>query len=159
MAEFEATITSARGRVDTFRYMADFRSVAEWDPSVEGAALTSGAPGETGATYEVTFSTGRGTMTLPYVAKEVASPDRIVLRAETDSMISLDTITVSEDSGRVQVHYHAKIELKGVRKLATPFAGIALSRAGKKAAAGLTEKLSWQPQEKGPAAAEPPRQP
>lgn len=141
MARFETSVPSDRTLQQTFVYMADFRNVAEWDPSITSAELTAGQPGEVGSTYDVTFSVAGQDMTLPYRTEEVVHEDRIVMRAETDAMVSVDTIRVHDD-GQVRVDYAAAIELKGARKLADPIADLALARAGRKAAEGLTEKLA-----------------
>lgn len=56
MAHYQTTVRSAWSRERTFDYLADFRRVAEWDPTIESSELTGGTPGEPGATYDVTFS-------------------------------------------------------------------------------------------------------
>lgn len=142
MAGYEATIQSQWTRERTFDYLADFRGVAEWDPSITSSELQSGRAGEKGATYDVTLRAGGREMTIPYTAVEVVRPTRIRMRGETDSIVSLDTITVSESNGQVQVTYRAELELKGVRKLADPLAELALTRASNKARDGLQQKLS-----------------
>ena len=38
---------------DIFAYLADFATVAEWDPGVKSAHLLGGEPGRTGARYLV----------------------------------------------------------------------------------------------------------
>ena len=139
MANFEATIPSTWTREKIFDYLADFRSVAEWDPSMQSATLVSGTPGEVGARYELVMSTlGRET-TLVYEAIEVQRPDRIVLRCETDSLVSLDTITVSDSA---EVTYDAHLELKGLKKVAEPALQVGLVLASERAKRSLEEKLS-----------------
>lgn len=140
MARFETSVPSDRTLQETFVYMADFRNVAEWDPSITSAVLTAGSPGEVGSTYDVTFSVAGHETTLPYETVEVTD-NRIVMRSDTDAMTSVDTIRV-RNGGQVRVEYTAEIELKGARKLADPIADLALTRAGKKAAEGLTERLA-----------------
>ena len=41
MARYTATIPSTRSAADTFAYMADFTTVAEWDPSAQRATRLS----------------------------------------------------------------------------------------------------------------------
>lgn len=141
MARFETSVPSDRPLRQTFGYMADFRNVAEWDPSITSAVLTSGEPGTVGSTYDVTFSVAGQEVTLPYETIEVVDGERVVMRAETDALVSLDTIRV-HNGGAVRVEYTAQIDLKGARRLADPIADLALSRAGKEAAEGLTERLA-----------------
>lgn len=141
MARFETSVPSDRSLQETFGYMADFRNVAEWDPSITSAVLTSGQPGAVGSTYDVTFSLAGQEVTLPYETVEVVDGERLVMRAETDNLVSTDTIRV-HNGGQVRVEYTAQIDLKGARKLVDPIADLALTRSGKKAAEGLTEKLA-----------------
>ena len=139
MATFNATIPSTWTRERTFDYLADFRTVAEWDPSMKSATLVAGSPGEVGSRYELVMSTlGRET-TLVYETTEVQRPERFVMRCETDSLVSVDTITVSED---VQVTYDAHLELKGLRKVAEPAVQVGLVLASERAKLSLEEKLA-----------------
>ena len=141
MARFETSVPSERTVQQTYVYMADFRNVAEWDPSITSAELTAGKAGEVGSTYDVTFSVAGQEVTLPYETVEVVEDDRIVMRAETDSLVSLDTIRV-HNGNRVRVDYTAEIDLKGARTLVDPMADLALARAGRNAAEGLAERLT-----------------
>lgn len=141
MAHYQTTVRSAWSRERTFDYLADFRRVADWDPSIEASELTSGTAGEPGATYDVTFSMAGKQATLPYEAVEVHPPSSIVMKAETDAVVSLDTITVEPSDEGVLVTYRAELTLKGARKLAEPLADFALHRTGDKAAEQLAQKL------------------
>ena len=42
MANYTATVSSTRPPDEVFAYLADFRSVAEWDPSVRSAVHVNG---------------------------------------------------------------------------------------------------------------------
>ena len=95
MPRFVDTVPSRRRRERVFDYMADFASVAEWDPTVTEAEALDPAPGP-GARFRVVVrALGRET---EYVYETVAyeRPNRVVVRAETSSVISLDTITFAE---------------------------------------------------------------
>ncbi|MBA3742474.1 SRPBCC family protein [Sporichthya sp.] len=142
MTHFQTTVPSTWTKERTFAYLADFTNVAEWDPSISKSELTGGAAGEPGATYDVTFSVAGVSSTLPYRAEQVRSPDSIVMKAETDAVVSLDTITIDAADGGVLVTYRAELTLKGARKLAEPLADFALHRTGDKAAEQLTQKLA-----------------
>jgi uncharacterized protein YndB with AHSA1/START domain len=142
MAHYQTTVRSAWSRERTFDYLADFRRVADWDPSIESSELTGGTAGEPGATYDVTFSLAGKHSTLPYEAVEVNSPSSIVMKAETDAVISLDTITVEQADEGVLVTYRAELTLKGARQLADPIADFALHRTGDKAAEQLAQRLA-----------------
>lgn len=142
MAYYQTTVRSAWSRERTFGYLADFRRVAEWDPTIESSELTGGTAGEPGATYDVTFSVAGKQSTLPYRAVEVNPPSSIVMKAETDAVVSLDTITVEAADEGVLVTYRAELTLKGARKLADPIADFALHRTGDKAAEQLAQRFA-----------------
>jgi hypothetical protein len=142
MAHYEATIPSTWTREETVDYLADFRSAAEWDPSIPEARLVSGTPGEVGAVYELVLEVLGKKTPLQYTALEVERPDRIVYRAETDSITSTDTITIGHDGTATTVTYDAQLDLKGVRKVVDPAAQLGLHRESEKAREGLQERLA-----------------
>ena len=147
MASYKDTVSSTRTPDDVFAYLADFRSVAEWDPSVKSAVLVSGdGPIELGAIFRVTVKTTLSELVLDYASIELERPGRIVLRAENNSMVSLDTIVIRDDgNGGARVTYDARIDLKGVRKIADPLLQLAFKRLGDKARDGLRGKLNPRP--------------
>jgi hypothetical protein len=144
MASYAATVSSTRPPTEVFAYLADFRSVADWDPSVTSAVHINGNdPIAVGATFRVTTKTTLSAVVLDYTTIELRPPGRIVLRGENNSMVSLDTIVIRDDGrGGAEVVYDAQIELKGVRKLADPLLALAFKRLGDKARDGLREQLN-----------------
>jgi uncharacterized protein YndB with AHSA1/START domain len=144
MAHYSATVTSDRPADEVFAYLADFRSVAEWDPSITASVHINGDdPIKVGAIFQVTTNTTLNDVVLSYETIELNRPHKIVLRGENDSMISIDTITIQgRPDGGAEVTYDAEIGLKGVRKLADPVMQLGLNRLGAKARQGLEEKLN-----------------
>jgi Polyketide cyclase / dehydrase and lipid transport len=144
MASYIATVASTRSPDEAFAYIADFRSVAEWDPTVRSAVqVNDGDPLALGAIFRVTVKTALSEIVLDYQTIELQRPDRIVLRGENNSMVSLDTIVVRDDGrGGAEVTYDAKLELKGARKLADPLLGLAFKRLGNRARDGLRDRLN-----------------
>jgi hypothetical protein len=153
MASYTDTVSSTRPVDEVFAYLADFRSVAEWDPSVRSAIHVNGDdPIKLGAIFRVTVKTALSNLVLDYKTIELERPNRIVLRAENNSMVSLDTITIRDDGrGGAALTYDAKIDLKGVRKLADPLLQLAFKRLGDKARDGLRGMLN--PRQASPTAA------
>jgi hypothetical protein len=137
-------VSSTRPPDEVFAYLADFRSVAEWDPSVKTAAhVDGGEPISVGAIFRVTTKTTLSEVVLDYTTIELERPDRIVLRGENNSMVSLDTIVIRDDGrGGAAVTYEAKIDLKGIRKLADPLLQLGFKRLGDKARDGLRSTLN-----------------
>lgn len=144
MASYTATVTSPRPPDEVFAYLADFRSVADWDPSIKRSEHVNGDdPVKVGAIFRVTTSTTVSDVVLEYETVDLQRPHRIVLRGENASMVSIDTIEVAAGpDGGSEVTYDAEIELKGVRKLADPVLQFGFNRLGDKARDGLRAKLN-----------------
>ena len=74
MANYRTTVTSPASAETAYRYLADFASIIDWDPSVSEAALVSGEPGELGARYRVVVSIPLRTIPLEYEIVEASPP-------------------------------------------------------------------------------------
>lgn len=142
MARYVGTIESIRAPAEAFDYLADFSSVAEWDPSAVSAKMLAEQPG-LGAEFEVVVRFAGRELPFLYRTTEFERPDRIVLRAESSAVVSEDTITVrARPDGGSEVTYDADLRPKGIMRLADPVLGLLFKRLGDNAAAGLREKLS-----------------
>jgi len=142
MARYDATVPSTWTQEQTFDYLADFRHVAEWDPSIPEVTLIEGTPGALGAVYEVWLEVlGRNTPLL-YRCVEHERPARLVFRAETDHVTSTDTITIGRGAEGTTVTYDAQLDLRGLREVADPVADVALTRASERAKRGLEVTLA-----------------
>jgi hypothetical protein len=143
MAHYNATVPSPHTPDEVFRYLADFRSVAEWDPSITDATLIGGGdPIAVGAEFRVTTKTRFSEIILKYTTTEIDPSRKIALRGENDSMVSIDTITIASADAGSAVTYDAEIELKGVRRLADPLLQLGFKRLGDKARDGLRTRLA-----------------
>ena len=136
MARYVARVPTSLSQEEVYAYLADFRSITQWDPSISDAELVSGTPGEVGARYRLTM---RGKTELVYDTLEAQTPSRLVYRAETGTFVSLDTVTVTPDG---TLEYDARLTLKGLLRLADPVMGIVLKRLGDKARDGLVRELA-----------------
>jgi hypothetical protein len=145
MAHYKATVPSPHTPDEVFRYLADFRSVAEWDPSITSATLIGDGDGDpiaVGAEFRVTTRTRFSEIVLRYTTTELDPSRRIALRGENDSMVSIDTITITSADTGATVTYDAEIELKGMRRLVDPLLALAFKRLGDKARDGLRSRLA-----------------
>ena len=89
MPRYKGSVTSPHPREDVFAYLANFASVAEWDPSVtEATALDADAP-RLGARYRVVVNTLGRESAFEYATIAFQPPSLVVLRAETASVVSL----------------------------------------------------------------------
>lgn len=142
MARFSTTLTTAAPAAAAFDYLADFSTVAEWDPGVSSARRSDGGPLGIGSTFEVVAEFGPRRIPLTYVIKEWHQGHRVVLRAEHPEFTSLDTITVAPDGGGSAVTYDAILTLNGFRRFADPLLQAAFLVVGKRAEDGLRKALT-----------------
>ncbi len=140
MARYVETIESPRSASAAFDYLADFSSVAEWDPSAVRAQMLGAEPGE-GTEFRVVVRFAGREIELVYRTTAFERPSRIVLRAESPTVVSEDTITVRPRGDGCAVTYDAVLRPKGLMKLADPLLGLLFKRLGDSAAAGLRREL------------------
>ena len=120
-----------------FDYLAEFTTVAEWDPGVSAATRLDSGPVAVGSQFRVVVKTGP----LVYEVRELEPGRRIRLVAESSSVRSDDVITVTADGAGASVVYDADLTLRGFAVVFSPLLGLVFNRIGDKAAAGLRAKL------------------
>jgi carbon monoxide dehydrogenase subunit G len=145
MARYLTTIDTRCSPQDVFTYMADVRNFAGWDPGVRRAALVQGESPGLGTAYNVEVRAGPGTITLRYEIVEWDPPRRLVLRAKTGTLRSIDEIRVDPSDIGARVTYDADLTLRGVARLANPLLAFAFRRIGDRAARGLRSALEAEP--------------
>lgn len=125
-----------------FDYLADFTTTTEWDP---GTVVTERLHGDggVGTTYRnVSTFLGRRTH-LQYVVQELLPRERVRLRAENRTVISVDTMTFSRNSqGATEVMYTADFTFKGPARFLAPFLRPAFARLGAAAQTGMYQALN-----------------
>lgn len=146
MARYVATVEVDGDAAAMYEYLADFRTVAEWDPGVAEAALVAGVAGTAGAEYHVVSKFLGRSLPLTYRLKRAAPPSAaadglIELVAETDDFTSWDVITITNEARPVVV-YDATLTLKGVRRVFEPGLRVMFQIIGHRAEAGLRESLN-----------------
>jgi hypothetical protein len=157
MARYVGSIRSPISPERAFDYLADFSSVAEWDPSAVSARMLADAPG-TGTEFEVMVRFAGRELPLRYRTVAFERPHRLVLVAESSTVLSEDTITVrpTPDGGSV-LTYEAELTPKGPMRLAGPIIGLLFRRLADDAAAGLRARLqSDEAEKRGGAVSAPP---
>jgi len=141
MARYTTSVRTPMPAEDAFAYLADFSTTSEWDPGItEAERLDDGPLGICSRFRVVARSLGRD---VPFVYEVTAyePPQRIELRGESSTVVSLDEITVERAAGGALVTYDARLTLKGALRLADPLLGIAFKRVGDRAAAGMRRAL------------------
>ncbi|HET7312144.1 MAG TPA: SRPBCC family protein [Mycobacteriales bacterium] len=123
-----------------FDYLADFTTTTEWDPGTVSTVRRDG-DGGVGTTYLNTSKfLGRETA-LTYVVDEFIPDERIRLRGENATVISVDTMTFRRKESRTEVTYTAEFSFKGLSRLVAPLLKPAFVRLGNEAESGLRSAL------------------
>ena len=126
---------------ESFSYVADFTTVAAWDPGIHASRRVSG-DGGVGSVYEVQAEFRGKTMPFTYTVTAFEQDSRIVLDGVGKKATSLDTIAFeSAVDGGTRITYTADFKLKGVLRVAEPFLGGTFKALARKALAGLATKL------------------
>lgn len=142
MARYVTTVSSPLAPEAAFDSLADFTTVADWDPGVERAVrVDDGAP-RVGSAFDVDVALGGRPVTFRYEIVELDRPRQVVLRAARGPFVSLDTITVEAVDGGSAVTYDAELRLRSVLRVLDPLLARSFRRVGDRAAAGLRAYLA-----------------
>jgi hypothetical protein len=146
MAHYVTTVETGWDPAATYAYLAEFSNVGEWDPGVRSARSLSDDPLATGARFEVVVSAmGRDTP-LTYETISSEPPRRVVLRAESATLVSLDALRFEPlPDGGTAVTYEADLRLKGLLRAFDPILRLAFGRIGDAARDGLAARLAEPP--------------
>jgi carbon monoxide dehydrogenase subunit G len=126
---------------ESFAYVADFTTVAEWDPGIHASRRVSGEGG-VGSVYEVQAEFRGKTMPFTYTVTTFEQDRRIVLDGVGEKATSLDSISFEPAAaGGTRITYSADFRLKGVLRAAEPFLGGTFGNLAKKALDGLAARL------------------
>jgi carbon monoxide dehydrogenase subunit G len=150
MARYTGTVDAPHSAEEVWDYLADLRSVQEWDPSVDEVELVGGKPRSEGARYDLEVRFRGRSINLPYRVVEVDRPRRVVFEAETDSLSVRDEARIEpKGPAASRVTWDADLRLRGLRRvLDLPFRTI-FNRVGEDAREGLRERLR-KPELDGP---------
>jgi hypothetical protein len=141
MARYVDTVSSPWSPEQAFAYMADARNFAEWDPGVRTSVLVRGVAPGPDAAFDVVVDAGRRAMTLTYEITSWEPPRRLVLRAETRWLRSVDEVTIEPTAGGTAVTYDAQLSLKSGLGIFDPLLRRSFRTIGDRAAAGLRRVL------------------
>lgn len=143
MARYVASVETLWQREQAFAYLADFATIADWDPGVTRARGFSHDPLGVGARFEVRSSFLGREVPLVYETIEIEAPRRVLLRADTTAAVSLDEMTFeARPGGGTIVTYDADLRLKGPLRLLDPALRPIFRRLGDRARDGLRRKLA-----------------
>jgi hypothetical protein len=107
---------------------------------VEARRLDAGALG-VGSRFHVVARVAGRDVPLEYRIIEFDPPNTVALRAESATVVSLDTITFAPSPSGTAVTYDAELGLKGLLRFLDPLLAIAFRRIGDRARDGLRHAL------------------
>ena len=143
MARYTATLETPRPRRDVAAYLTDFSTTQEWDPGVVEAERLDQGPITVGSRFRLVarFLGRRAELTYAIVHHDPG--ERVTLRGENATVVSLDTMRFSDTpGGGTRVGYEADLTLKGPLRALDPLLGLAFNRVGDRASAGLRSELA-----------------
>ena len=144
MARYTTTIRTDRSPADAFAFMADLRNFENWDPGVQKATQVVGDGGGPKAEFDVVVNAPGKGLTLRYVTTEYDEPNRVVVRAESKMLTSLDRIDVVADGAGSRVTYDAELTLNGPLGLLNIALKPIFDRIGGRADQGLQVALDGE---------------
>ena len=105
--EIVRTLVLSRPPEQVFRYLQDFTNTEEWDPGTVRTTRESGDGGVGTRYHNVSKFLGRKTE-LTYVVEESSPHQRLRLRGENATVVSLDTMTMAPiQGGGTELTYRA----------------------------------------------------
>jgi carbon monoxide dehydrogenase subunit G len=127
---------------EVFGFVAEFSTVAEWDPGVEASSrITDGELG-IGTRFAVTAVFNGRRVPLEYEMTDYVANEVAVLEVAAPRFDAVDTIRFRAiDESTTEVDYTAEFTLKGMLRIAQPFLKKTFDDLGRKALDGLVERL------------------
>ncbi len=139
--KLQKTVVTDRPVGRVFDYLSDFTTTVDWDPGTVTTVRRSG-DGGIGTSYLNTSKFLGRTTELSYVVQELVPGERIRLRGENKSLVSVDTMTFRAAGAGTEVMYTADFTFKGAARYLAPLFRPALTRLGNQAEDGLRRALS-----------------
>ncbi len=126
---------------DAFAFVADFASSAQWDPGVASAERLDAGPLGVGARYRLGIRLGGRVAPMDYEVTVFEPLRRVVLAGKGSGVEAEDEIVFEATPTGTCIDYTADIRLRGLMRLATPFANGALARIARDARDGMQRAL------------------
>lgn len=123
-------------------YIADFRTLTAWEPSVQKVLQTSGEGPGVGAAYRVTMRFAGRESDMTYQCETYAA-DHAILRGEGDGFTAYDRIDVRALEGGSEVTYFTDIQLQTrLGRVLEPLISLLFGRNVRRAAKQLQQSLN-----------------
>jgi hypothetical protein len=121
--------------------MADFSHAAEWDPGVaDSTRVDTGVVGQ-GSEFDLTVLIAGRRVPMRYEITDYA-PGRVTFTSHSAGLESVDTVTVISRGATTEVTYDARINFRGVLRIADPLLILAFHGVAARAIRGLEVRLA-----------------
>jgi carbon monoxide dehydrogenase subunit G len=125
-----------------FAFVADFANADQWDPGVATSERTNDGPVGVGARYRLGVRMRGSVVPMDYEITILEPGRRVVLTGIGSGVEAVDDIRFQATDTGTRVDYVADIRLRGVLRLAAPFAGGAFAKIGRDARDGMQRALN-----------------
>lgn len=141
MAVLRERIETSLPLDETFAFVADFANAAQWDPGVASSERIDDGPLGVGARYRLGIRRGDRVVPMEYRVTAFEPLSRVVLAGTGSGVEAEDEIVFEATESGTRIDYTADIRLRGVMRLATPFAGGTFARIARDARDGMQRAL------------------
>ena len=141
MAILREQINTALPLDRAFAFIADFANAAQWDPGVATSERSGTGPVGVGARYRLGVRLRGKVSPMDYVITGFEPSRRVVVTGTGSGVEAVDDIRFEATETGTRIDYMADIRLKGLMRLAAPFAGGAFAKVARDARDGMQRTL------------------
>jgi carbon monoxide dehydrogenase subunit G len=124
-----------------FAFVADFANAERWDPGVATSERTNDGPVGVGARYRLGIRMRGKVAPMDYEITTYEPSRWVVLTGTGSGVEAVDDIRFEATATGTRIDYTADIRLRGLMRLATPFAGGALAKIARDGGDGMQRTL------------------
>ncbi|GAB2909429.1 SRPBCC family protein [Streptomyces heilongjiangensis] len=140
MIEVERVMTLNHPMTDVVGFLADFANTEMWDPGTVTCDRIDDGPLSVGAEWR-NVSVFRGRRTELRYRLTRLDPDHLVFVGRNKTATSTDDLSFTEQAGRTRLTYRARLEFRGIARLAAPLLKREFERLGDEVAEQLPKAV------------------
>jgi carbon monoxide dehydrogenase subunit G len=141
MARLNERIETTLPVDEAFAFVADFANAMRWDPGVATSERIDDGPVRVGARFRLGIRRGGRVLPMEYTVTAFEPPRRVVLAGTGSGVVAVDDIRFEATPRGTRIDYMADIRLRGLLRLAQPFAGGSFRRIARDAREGMQRAL------------------
>ncbi len=141
MAILRVQIDTSLPLDQAFAFVADFANAQRWDPGVATSERANDGPVGVGARYRLGIRMRGKVAPMDYEITTYEPSRRVVLTGTGSGVEAVDDIRFEATATGTRIDYTADIRLRGLMRLATPFAGGALAKIARDGGDGMQRTL------------------